>query len=492
MSIPLRPYGRFLPVLLLALACCGGGGGNRSDQGPQTPGDAASKAEPKSNRIDVPEGVRRSLGIAFANVERRHVRETLRVPAQIELLPTARRHYRAPLAGRIELHVAPLQRVAAGERLYSIDSQDWRAQQNELHKTHSAMRMAKTRTLATEQLAMACERHERSIQQAHQITGDYVRDLERTEQNVGGQAQKLAAARVDYARLGAELAEAAEKHTETQTLLIEYRNAAETLAEQFDLQLGTASLILGVDTATLRGADNGWRTHRLVEIRARAAGIVDGLAVTSGALVQTHDGVLDVLATNSVRARARVLQGDALRLRPGMAATIVPATAASDAGPRATGSLQLAPLGDASTRTLEIFVSPRTPAAEASGGGAAPPALLRAGSAVFVEIDLSAANAAGQAGDKTRPPPLAVPSRCVLRDGLERVFFRRDPRNQDKVIRVTADVGFDDGHWIEILSGIMDGDEIVSDGAFELVLASSGSTPKGGHFHADGTWHEDH
>ena len=38
----------------------------------------------------------------------------------------------------------------------------------------------------------------------------------------------------------------------------------------------------------------------------------------------------------------------------------------------------------------------------------------------------------------------------------------------------------------------MDGDEVVTTGAYELVLASSAQATKGGHFHADGTWHEDH
>ena len=72
------------------------------------------------------------------------------------------------------------------------------------------------------------------------------------------------------------------------------------------------------------------------------------------------------------------------------------------------------------------------------------------------------------------------------------VVFRRDPADPDKVIRVDADLGVDDGRWIEVKSGLMDGDEVVGPGAYELMLASSGSAPKGGHFHADGTFHEDH
>ena len=53
-----------------------------------------------------------------------------------------------------------------------------------------------------------------------------------------------------------------------------------------------------------------------------------------------------------------------------------------------------------------------------------------------------------------------------------------------------ADLGKDDGRWVELLSGVGDGDEIVLDGAFQLMLSTSGSIQKGGHFHADGTFHE--
>ena len=90
-------------------------------------------------------------------------------------------------------------------------------------------------------------------------------------------------------------------------------------------------------------------------------------------------------------------------------------------------------------------------------------------------------------------PELAIPSGCVLPDGLDRVFFRRDPGDPDKVIRVVADLGRDDGRWVEVKSGVTDGDEVVAAGAFELVLASSAGASKAGHFHADGTFHqEDH
>ena len=52
-----------------------------------------------TNRIDVPASVRQNLGITFAKVERRRVASTIRVPGRFELLPSARREYRATLPG---------------------------------------------------------------------------------------------------------------------------------------------------------------------------------------------------------------------------------------------------------------------------------------------------------------------------------------------------------------------------------------------------------
>src|SRR5207253_73699 len=87
---------------------------------------AAPAAATPTNRVDIPGAVRRNLGITFAKVEMRNVARTLRVPGKFELLPTARREYRPPIAGRVELLVSQHQRVEAGAPLYRLDSPRWR------------------------------------------------------------------------------------------------------------------------------------------------------------------------------------------------------------------------------------------------------------------------------------------------------------------------------------------------------------------------------
>jgi multidrug efflux pump subunit AcrA (membrane-fusion protein) len=194
------------------------------------------------------------------------------------------------------------------------------------------------------------------------------------------------------------------------------------------------------------------------------------MAGADGALVDGHDVWATIIDPTAVRCRVRALQSDLGRLRDGLPTAIVPAGAA-DPALRVAATLQFATGGDAAQRTFDLCATPLQPAE-----------FLRPGVAVFVEITTVG----------TAAPVLAIPRSAVLQDGLQRVFFRRDPKDRDKVIRVEADLGVDDGRWVEVKSELMDGDEVVTTGAYELVLASSAQANKGGHFHADGTWHEDH
>ncbi|MEZ6037500.1 MAG: efflux RND transporter periplasmic adaptor subunit [Planctomycetota bacterium] len=464
------PRTRAALCLLTLLAACGAGAADPRDDHPDAP--------PKTNRIAVPELVRQNLGITFAKVERRRVVATLRLPAQVELLPSATWSYHAPLTGRVTFAVDPLQAVQAGELLYTLDSPAWRARQRELGAAGSAIEITGERLRATREVLDACERHEASLQDAHATTARYVAELEQAQRDVGGQGQKLATARVDLAQLGAQLAEASEKHTETEARIAELTAEQRVQQQQLQLLLAGAAATLGVDpTALAEQTPDGprWSLLTAVEVRATAAGVVDHVAAANGVLLEEHAPVLTVVDPRRVRCRARALQGDLPRLRDGQAATIVPAGVA-DGTAALTGTLQLGTTGDPRSRTIDLFVTP-TPDAVADA------AFVRPGIAVFVEI----VTAGGER------PELAIPSGCVLPDGLDRVFFRRDPNDPDKVIRVVADLGRDDGRWVEVKSGVTDGDEVVAAGAFELVLASSAGASKAGHFHADGTFHaEDH
>jgi hypothetical protein len=133
------------------------------------------------------------------------------------------------------------------------------------------------------------------------------------------------------------------------------------------------------------------------------------------------------------------------------------------------GELSLGLVADPDERTVDLLLTPDEVAPWA-----------RAGVSGFLEVD-----AEGAGGEE-----LAVPLGAVIRDGLTPVIFRRDPKDPDRVIRLEADLGIDDGRWVAVKSGVREGDEVVLDGVYQLMLASSGSAQQGGHFHSDGTFHE--
>ncbi|HKX45131.1 MAG TPA: hypothetical protein VJP77_00305, partial [Planctomycetota bacterium] len=108
----------------------------------------------------------------------------------------------------------------------------------------------------------------------------------------------------------------------------------------------------------------------------------------------------------------------------------------------------------------------------------------RAGVSAFLEVVVGA----------TTAPELAVPREAVVQDGLRHVLFRRDPADPDQALRIEADLGPSDGRWVVLRSGVMRGDQVVVEGAYELQLAAARDTAPepGGHVHADGTLHADH
>ena len=291
-------------------------------------------------------------------------------------------------------------------------------------------------------------------------------------QDVGGQANELAAVRLKQAELRAELAEVEEKDAELAAAAAEQSASLAAAKDRFALMLASAATLAGRTVADLGSLPDGtplWRRLDTLAVCATAAGIVDHVPIASGAQVDTGGLVLAVRDPRQLRFLARALQSDLGRLRDGMPVRVLWAT--HDATePAATGTLLLGTTADPQARTVDLFAT-----------ALKLPANARAGLAGFLEIETASGGAA----------ELAVPSACVLTDGLQRVLFRRDPRDPDQVIRMEADCGIDDGRWLEVKSGIADGDEIVLAGAYELMLASSGAAPKGGHFHSDGTWHAD-
>jgi multidrug efflux pump subunit AcrA (membrane-fusion protein) len=438
---------------------------------------ADTKPAAVTNRIDIPGPVRSNLGITFARVERRPVANIIRVPGRFELLPTARVEHHTPLRGRVEILVQQLQQVKKGDVLYRLDSPAWRDIQRELSDTVGAIDIAEAQLKAIAPINEAHRAHEQGLQENIKLWAARKEKLEGLSTVVASQAQQLAEAQSKITEASSALGELKEKAAELELRRVETESQLRSAKAKQELLLTSVAALLSVSRDVLVAPENDsqeglpyWHTVTSIDMRASIDGIVEQLAATNGSWTEEGALVLSVVDPTQVRFRAMGLQSDLDRLRTGLSATIInPAAKGEQANESISTQLELGLNADPEERTVELFARP----SELTSW-------TRHGVSAFLEIST----------ELTESEDLAIPLSAVVRDGLNYIIFRRDPANPDKAIRLEADLGVDDGRWIVVNSGVREGDEIVLDGVYQLLLATSGSIPKGGHFHADGTFHE--
>ncbi len=419
---------------------------------------AAAPSPAPTNRIDVPEAVRQNLGITFAKVERRRVASTLRVPGRFELLPTARREYRVALPGFVRLLVSQYEQVEKDKPIVRIDSPEWHRLKRELHESEVGIERATAELAVAQHAKTEAEQIAEAMQKrVEALAGAEVR---RAELETGLITQRAAIPRLD--------AEIRVKQA-----------ALEEAKHDLELNIDKAASVLGLSPAFLRETEKGdgghetqrWFGINHIGLAARDAGVVETIGVTDGAWVEANTLIATTINPTAVRFRAVGLQSDMSKLTNGLNATVLPpqgATVGANGGLR--GKLQIGPVADPDARTVDLIVTPEKTAAWA-----------RPGVSSLLEI----------VTDGSAEEELAIPVSAVVRDELTQIIFRRDPRDPNKVIRMEADLGINDGKWIVIKSGVAESDEVVLDGVYELKLAGGGQggPTGGGHFHADGTFH---
>ena len=440
--------------VLLLVSCSSGEEPKRGPPAEAEPGTAPT------NRIDIPATVRQNLGITFARVERREVERTIRVPGAFELEPLARHEYRMTLPGHVSLEVDQYQQVEAGDLLYRFRSPEWPELQ------HGIIEGEQTVADAAAQIEVSRARIAEAKQRLA-IVKDRIENLAAAELRQADLEAQAAELEASLPRLSAELRQA-----ETRA-----RNAERTREHA----LHRASAATGIEETRLaRTVDHGgekipaYLAIDWIEVRATESGVVEQLAVTEGAFASPPSLVLATVDPARVRFRAMGLQADLARLTESAQARIVPP--ASPGIPLDDGVEAKVTIG------LEAHPEQRTVTLLAKHEGDR--LWIRPGVSAFLEVVV----------DATGRPALAIPRTAVVRDGIVSVFFRRDPRNANQAIRVEADLGASDGRWVVVKSGVSLGDEVVIEGAYELKLASqqSGADQKGGHFHADGSFHGEH
>src|SRR5688500_7762978 len=327
----------------------------------------------------------------------------------------------------------------------------------ELHEAEAGIERA-TAELAVAQHARA------EAEQVAEATEKRIQALAGAEVRRADLETEMATRRAAIPRLGAE---------------IKVKEAAlEEAKHDLKLNIEKAASVLGTRADFLRETEKGngghetqrWYGINQIEIAARDAGMVETIGVTDGAWVAAGDLIATTMDPKAIRFRAVGLQSDLAKLANGLGAAVLPPQGVAGGAESLPGKLQLGPVADADQRTVDLVVTPEKTAEWA-----------RPGVSSLLEI----------VTDGSAEAELSIPVAAVVRDELTHVFFRRDPRDPDKVIRTEADLGISDGKWIVVKSGVKEGDEVVLHGVYELKLAGGSGPTGGGHFHADGTWREE-
>ena len=472
---------RWMAATALVLAACGQDAQPANQEQPEAEPHSADEATVDPSRIAVPPPVRSNLGITFVSVERRRVEHTRRIPGTFEYLPSARREYRTMLPGRVELLVRQFEEVEAGQALFRVESPTWHELQQQLAEAESVAEQLEAELAAFDSLTTAHVEHEAKLRQSISVLESRVTKLEELGQAGGGRITELAEARSAVAQARAGLAAAEEKGAELELSRTTNTVRLSGSRKKAELLLRSMSTLLDVDVKELStAADDGgtreapWQSLGSLVVTARESGVVESLSVTDGTWTEERALVLSTVQPELLRFHAMGLQSDLGLLRDGLDARIVPPAPTNverAIGLQDTmqGKLALGLSADAVSRTVDLFVTPESIAQWARPG-------------VTAQLEI--------ATDSTATTELAVPLAAVQQDGLDAVLFRRNPKKPNEVIRIEGDLGSNDGRWVSVLSGLRDGDEVVLDGSFQLMLATSGTIQKGGHFHADGTFHE--
>ena len=453
-------------LAILALQAC------KSDSAEQPAVPNTTQASSPSNRVAIPPAVRSNLGITFATTERRPIQDTLRAPGKFEYLPSAKREYLTMLPGKIELAVDQFDSVDKNTLLYTIDSPRWREIQQSIAEDEATIQQLQVKLETFTSIIFAHEHHQVELDQNINFWQQRIETLKLLREAGGGSMSEFTSALNSLAVAKTNLDKAIEEFASLDGNYKETLVALRAAKTTRDIALESASTMLNIPIP--EGNQEWWKDIKQIEVRAAKPGIIESIDITSGAWADERTDVLTIVQPDRLRFHASGLQSDLGILRNGLEVYIVPPTPTSSGNSiplQSTmhGTLQLGLAGDSNDRTIDLYVAPDELTSWARPG-------------VSAQLEIVT--------DSTSSPELAIPLAAVQQDGLTPVIFRRNPDNPDEAIRMEADLGLNDGRWVAILSGLRDGDQVVLDGGFQLMLATSGSIEQGGHFHSDGTFHE--
>lgn len=492
-------------VILLVGSCSNEGDKPNAPQKPKSG---------SSDRLHLTAETIANLGITWQQTAESQLELRLDLPGELVASQDRTWHVRAPIAGTLISVRQRWERVKAKEIVAEIVSPELARVQSELftardraHESRLDLERAQAEVNPKAALASALEssakearaavsQAEAVLKQARKVAAaaaSRVSELEHLQSEKAIARPTLIAARresleMQRAALDAERAlrrarvEAHEQALKATTARVEADQSKEriqdltvhvTAAEAaYSQTLAALATQCGMPLENLMAVKDGapkWAQLDRLPMRAPSDGIVVNLDAPRRSWVERDAHLLEIQDPRVLLFRARLPEADLKHVRPGAEIVIEVAGAAS---PLSVKTLGARPVADPKTRTILIEAEVPNP------DGSLRPGLSALGRLHIGENPVSR---------------VIVPEACVVRSGLESVVFVRDPSHEDDVIRTPVTLGRRSGGRVEILSGLDAKATIVRDGARQLAeTPRADGSSKGGHFHADGTFHEDH
>ena len=337
---------------------------------------------------------------------------TFAAPARVAFNAEAMARLGAPVAGRVaELKVRLGDEVKAGEELLSVESPDLGEAQSDYLQKQTAAAASKA---AAEPLKISAERGRALYEQSQGLSLAEVQKRE-ADLRAGEASAQAAAAAVGAAR--------------------------------------NKLMLMGMPEAAIGELEKGGKLTPRYAVRTPIEGTVIQFDLTPGALVGPDKDLQVVVAdVGKVWVLADVPEASYVQLRKGAAAKV---TVAALPGKTFDGKVALvAPSLDPATRTVQARIDVQ------NSEGA-----LRPGMLAQAEIESPGGG----------EPVLAVPSDAVFQVEDEAFVFVPAAGETGKFKRVDVKAGDAVGGWTPIVSGLKEGDKVVTRGA--VILKAQLSKP---------------
>lgn len=189
----------------------------------------------------------------------------------------------------------------------------------------------------------------------------------------------------------------------------------------------------------------------VVKLEAPMAGFISKVDLAPGQPVSPEDALLEIVDLDTVEAVASVPQHLAARLKPGLTAHI-----RLQALPDRVFEARLAHLAieaDASAGTLEAAFHVANPEHQ-----------LRPGMKAEFSIVVS-----------QRDNVLSIPRSAVQGDPAQRFVYVKDYELANAFVKAPVQLGAQNDRFVEVVSGLLPGDEVVTRGGYVLAFAGKGS-----------------